>query len=695
MYSKYLRRIACVATLCAIVCVMASAVRAEEDKEHIAYTSRQNSKILFALGTNGAWQPELPEGVSTLWHCVDQNLPISGRFEIFRTSDFKPFFYRHEILGAGGVGMADRFAFWGLRVDDGNGGWLDFDTGGAVALLGAEKDGWWSDSPYTKTNDIGTSLSAGVNVAGAPLDVRLDTRLMHGAVRFHWRIINNDTKTRYVGLKLAADVNGGSMPGESNPTIYVPGRKFINSETILTGSDVPEYIDCIDNPGNPDFSVRYYLSGNGATKADVVAIDDWDITAASDAVNYYGSPENPVLMYTPPEYHPIGDIALAILWKPRPVKAGQYVDFISFIGLAEVTSKFDVPTADNPQYVPSIEAQRTLPYSSVASETKVPFRVTAFIEDQEYGMNLTDGSATIVLPEGLELAPTENGSYTKSFGTVTPGAESSVSWYVQATGNPSGLLDYNVTFNAKPVGGTVLTRTINVPATPSQTMNQYWQMISMPFNVTGYTDVYNALGIPGTYGVDYKMWKWDPKKKAYVKPTEFVPGEGYWLWVKKAGVSTSPNPDWTYRPMIGEKQYELARGWNIIGNPFVYTITIGECNFYHPDFGTVSYEQAINYGLISKTMYNYDTVSQKYRPYSDRTTELIPWKGFWIKALMPQVTMLMSTSSVIGASNGLASVADQESPNSGNGEDQNNGGTKKGAKDTLRSLKSWGLLRNW
>ncbi len=645
-----------------------------EDKDHIAYRGIYNSKIAFGLGIDGAWEPELPEGVTELGHTFDGNkVPISGRFEIHKINKYSvnPLVFRHTIFGPliadniySWFRMGDRFAYWGLQVDDGDGGWASHSNGGQVAILGAEPDAWWTVDPYIPIGSTGALWRANLSISSAPeFGIRLETRLMHGTMQFKWRITNNDVVTRYAALKLAVDLNAGSIWGEDRPVISLPGYRFIEGGTVLQGSQIPEYLDAIDDIRSPLNSSRFIFEGNGATKPDLLAIDDWESTASNAVYSWDGTPDKPMFLYQPIPTLPIGDMAMAALWKPRAIRPGQYIEYISYIGMSEVTSRFDLPNANKPQYVPSLEGPRALSYPSVADDPKAPFEISAFLENHEM-ITLKDATATLILPEGLELDDSEDGQFTKSMGDIEPEYSTMVSWLVRPTGNPTGFLDYAVSFNASPVGGTVLTRTVNVPATPTQDMKENWQMISVPYRTSGYVAGHEILGLSGVYGVDYKLWKWDTKRKMYVRPPLLIPGEGYWLWLKSP-MATQKNPKIKYTPITSGFQYDLVKGWNIIGNPYVYAITIGECKIYHPDYGIIDFDEAVRQRLISRTMYTYDTYGKRYINYSGRDTMLMPWQGYWFKALAPNVTINMSLDAQIGAS--FTAVSDKPEANTNEG----------------------------
>lgn len=638
-----------------------------ETKDSIGMTGAQNSNILFVMGVSGAWEPELPEGIDMFHPADDPLLALSGRLNIY---DLRinppfgmPFFYVHPLVNFFPF-VGNSFACWNLQVDDGDGGWNQFAVTGNMGILGNEQDGGWREF-YTPTNAV-YHIKRFTTVPVTDVRCQLETRLMHDTVKFTWTITNDGLVNRYAGLKFIGDVTTQPI-GDGNPNLFVPGHNFFDAMTVLQGTDIPEMVEVFDNPQNPSVSQRYILKGNGATQPDVIGLDDWGVIS-SDLYSYFGAPTNPLFVYEPPPFFPIGDKAVALLWKPRVIPPGRSIKIVSYIGVGKSTALYDKPSLDNPQFVPAVEGPRALPFGSVQDIDNNPsFEVRSYFDNQDKFMSMTGGTASLVLPDGLELDPDDTEGYTKSFGTVAPGSESRTAWNVIPTGRISGILEYSVSMNASPVGGAVVKRTINIPATPTQRMAQSWQMISMPFDTQidddapppapgGAPGGLAALGIPGEFGVDFKLFEYDTKAQKYITPTRFVPGTGYWLWLKNPNVSTANVEGWTYTPLTWNsttfKQFELRKGWNLISNPFVYTVTLGECYFYHPNFGTLNYEQAVASALISKTLYTYDTIFQKYRSFSNRAVQIKPWVSYWIKVLQPQVTILISPASQIGANLG-------------------------------------------
>ncbi|MHB1458388.1 MAG: hypothetical protein ACYC0V_15890 [Armatimonadota bacterium] len=657
MFKKSIKNV-CIMAIATMIILGITVIRTNgaETKDDIGFTITQNNHLMFIMGVSGAWEPKLPEGVTVMPHAIDPKIPISGRFNIYDLVTNLPFYFSHPF----GAALGDKYACWNLQVDDTKGGWVDFKVTGNNGLLGNEQDGGWS-SFYTPTNAVHhvktfeTDPTAGITC-------NLETRHMHDAIKFKWRINNTGTTSRYAGMKLLLDLTTSSV-GDGNPYVYIPGHNFFETMTVLKDIDVPETIEVFNDPQNPTFSQKYMFTTNGATKPDIVGIDDWDFTS-SDLYSYFGSPTNPLFIYEPPAYFPVGDKSLAILWKPRVIPAGKSIEIITYVSTGRSTGVYNKPTEANPQFVPAIEGPRALSYGNVIlGAENPPFTISAFLDNQSKYTSLTGGTASLVLPDGLVLDDSDTDGFTKYFGAIGPGAEGKTEWIVKPTGTVTGILEYSVSLNANPVGGAIATRKINVPATPTQQMSKGWQMISMPFRTAiddsappsvpgGAPAGLTALGISGNYGTDYKLWEYNTKTGQYVEPTELVPGTGYWLW-SRIPVSTSQADGWTYSPLTWNSnsfnQYELKQGWNLIGNPFVYTITLGEYYFYHPDFGTLTYGEAIQAGLISKTLYTYDTIYAKYRAYSTSAIQIKPWQGYWIKALRTSVTLLSSPASQIGA----------------------------------------------
>jgi len=99
--------------------------------------------------------------------------------------------------------------------------------------------------------------------------------------------------------------------------------------------------------------------------------------------------------------------------------------------------------------------------------------------------------------------------------------------------------------------------------------------------------------------------------------------------------STDANGKLILVPLLTGQQVPvpLAPGWNMVGDPFPGPVLIGtlKVQFGNQAYG---YTDAVSLGLISGTLYSYDSAGNKYVA-QDATKTLDPYVGYWILALQP------------------------------------------------------------
>ena len=670
----------------AAVCVVPSS--AVEDRPHISWITLENGYIGVALGDEGAYEYPSPG------HFFYGGLqPISGRFDIWRTAgdpttlddDGMPMIFSYE----GPPAPGDRWAAWQIMVDTWTDDdppehvWAEFERGGTSGSLGDEQTGWWTIFPYTPTNE--KNLIRGVCYPRAsepdevilPIRCELELRLMRDTVRFKWTLKNEGSVDRLVGLRVYADF----MPSPEHTgtqdlrnIISIPGHPLVEKRTLLSDKDIPPAIEMFNSQKDPVMSIRTTLKDQDATPPDKVGIDDWWATAA-DAWSYWYSPvtgvPDPFMTWTyePIPYQYIDDIGYGAFWKPRRLWPGQSTTIIHYIGLACATSDFTKPNLDKPQYVAAVQGPRCLKYYKPTDPLDSkrldpePFTISAYLYNTEKYVDLDGPSFTLTLPDGLELVdpldPSQSEKYTKSLTTIKADTEGAVSWQVRPVGRPTGILNYSISYDAAPVGGTTISREINIPATEWQPLPAGWQMISVPFTLKN-PDPGSSLGLNNS-ALTYVFWRYDPYLRKYQPVYKLVPGEAYWLKLNRAteadltqGTVNPATPN--YEPIQWEgtqgTQVPLEAGWNMVGNPYLYTVRLGELRFYYREYGTLDYDQAVARNLISKTVFWWDPAFRKYRWSSERAVQFKPWQGYWVYALRQGVTMIVSPAAQVGASIG-------------------------------------------
>jgi len=669
--------------------------------------SLQNGYLGVGLGLYGKW------GIPSPVHALQGGQPAGGRFHIWCTGgdpttlqDDGQYFNFSELYPPPGPG--DKWGAFQLTVDSYTTDadsiervWATFARGGMSAMLGDILDGDWYIWPYTPStlpNTIlatwyptptgGVSLITGGSVSPvAPVGIRcdLEIRLLRDTVRFKWKFTNEDGYDHYVGLRDYADVvtnpeDEGTR--DLRNVVSAPGYPLIVDQTVMADDDstskrrIPSLLEFYNSQADPSVGFRITMKEQGATPPDRLGIHDW-LPMAGDMFTYWydftGRESDPYVHWifpTPTLHQYIDDLSYGTVWRPRRLPAGQSITFIHYIGLACASSDFTKPNLglkegeSGPQYVAAVQGPRVLNYYSDSGTGALdpnPFDITAYIYNTAKSVDLLNPSFTLTLPSGLTLDESEGGKYTKAFSRINADSESSVSWKVKPVNYPTGIMEYSVLYSAAPVGGTSVKRKVNIAATEWQPLSAGWQMISVPFYVTN-PDPGSLLGLAG--GV---FWEYDPHARQYKAVSEVLPGKAYWLKLSTAQRTSMVSGTYTPVTWAGTQGYnvDLSTGWNLVGNPFLYTVTLGEVTFYNRQYGAMDYDEALSRGLISSTVFWWDPARRQYRWSSDRSVQLKPWQGYWIRALQPEVTMTISPSSQIGAALGGVPIDGGGGPPSG------------------------------
>ncbi len=402
----------------------------------------------------------------------------------------------------------------------------------------------------------------------------------------------------------------------------------------------------------------------------MIGIDEYSIlrptswSYVSDPLSLVAKPKL-VWGYDLPEKDLIStDVCYAAFWKPITVRPGQKRVIVSYIGNPASNISTILPSMDRPRYAAAASSPRILKYfmdSTTGAESFGPasFTINAFLENQDKSTDLSNCSFTLVLPAGLTLDPSET-KFTKTIAQIKANTDGAVSWLVKADGTHTGILTYHVSVNAYPMGGTIVKRDIHVPAISKQPFLYGWQQVSVPFDFTDANPT-TALGFdPGSVT---RMLRYDASLPTsaplypYEEVLSVIPGEAYWMKLSRPDSTDMPTGNFTPVPWNGlvGRLIPVNLGWNMIGNPYLYAITAGELSFYTETLGTLTYDEAIKGLMISRTFWWWNTNFNTWNWSSQRTTQLKPWQGYWIKILDSRIKAVMVTPvAQIGASVGGA-----------------------------------------
>lgn len=557
--------------------------------------------------------------------------------------------------------------------------WAEFEKGGLSGIWGDPDDGEWVVSPYLVTGQqiirgiwrpTPSKGEIGATTASVPV-MEQEVRVLHDMVRFRWTITNNDTVSHHIGLKFAADImidpeNSGTV--DQDNVVSMPGYPLIEERGFLSGSNVPTAVEFYNSQSAPTQGVRAIFEGQGATRPDVLGIDEYSAIFSS-AWTYSADPASLTLKAiwdyeVFPEHQPIANnLCYGAFWKPISVAPGKSRTIIHYVVNPGSTSATNIPSVDSPRYTAALQSPKLLKYyldpiTRVEQVGPTSFRITAFLENQDTSAELRSCSFTLIPPAGIVLDASET-QHTKTISVIPRDSDGSVSWLVRADGSRTGTLPCYVSVSATPMGSTVVQRDINVPAVSRQRFSSGWQQVSVPFELTD-SNPATALGLGP--GVLRKISRYDPSlASGYEDVVSLTPGEAYWmnLWVPATGTLTAGS----YTPMQwgGSDGYEIPvrKGWNMIGNPFVYSVTMGELRFYSSSYGSLTYDEAIAKGLISRTLWCWNPSYGTWNWSTQRTALLKPWQGYWVKILSPAVQYIVITpASQIGASAGGAPPTD-------------------------------------
>jgi hypothetical protein len=530
-------------------------------------------------------------------------------------------------------------------------------------VYGDDAAGGWVLSPYASSREVGNYVGVPSNsyhsgpyinsqwfvpVGNGYIGVQLRLAIIRDQVRIEAFIINNDTSPHNVGMRHCVDsTTNGWTDRISYP--FIPGRGIVMSETDLIGNDIPDYFELYSDKTTPKVTIRANLKGEDATPPDRVAIGDWLNIQSND------------WDYTPIPDRAFSDYGFALWWDPILLNPGESRIIITYMGVAAASSSWTSSTGSTGSmirqdpFVVATQGPRSLPinYSSTQTSTpdimltSNPFKIKAYVYNLFRDTTLRNVNVHLTLPPGLEL---ESGSAMQEVLSIAPESESpAITWNVKANGTVAGELNYMVSVSGTPGLQKTVTRPIVIPATGTTQFSRGWQLVSAPF-VFSNPQIAPALGLAAD---TYEAYSYDPQISNYRSVTSIEPGKGFWL---KSNIDRSPTTVASdARPLVGTESNRIVlyTGWNLFGNPYLYNIPWGRIQVLGASQdGPLSIQEAANRGLIRSTIYWWDIGAGEYKMSSDRLTMLIPWQGYWIKALQPCQLIIPAVEQVNGGITG-------------------------------------------
>ena len=600
---------------------------------------------------------------------------LSGRFQIIDRQTGITILRASHL---GDLGLLKLGSFITIRIDGGAPPIGTTNPRGWDVLMGdvTGNAGWlWTRPP---TNLGGRIFAQGITQLPAPpIEVATEIILIGDMAQFKFTIVNRDSSAHTVGIRFAQDYDIGNF--NKGPVIPNNGTQ-ICTETELNGALVPaswirsEKINFERNPaGDPLLPIP---SAGGLLRPRTAGPNFWSpdrfVIAAGFNFSTLGVAQQGLWDWVPttlPGFDFCRDpweVGAAVYWNPRLLTPGQSAEIVTYFGRNRANIDPEGPLA--------VGVEGPLSLSVVQGALQpVPSAIVAFAKNLS-GVTLTNVTATIALPPGLQLESGQSPTLTAA--TLIPFQDAFFQWQVRPTGNISGRLTYSVSITAGPgLIGKSITGEIEIPALPAnQTIIvsnpsasgtgglpvTFVNMVSIPYFLQDPSPasgivVRDETGRQLNFNLgEFALLRWNERLGQY-ETVQFVrPGEGYWLITRRqasvACTQLSFKLDANNAAAVStlsEFDLPLQLGWNQIGNPFLFSLRFSDVIIVPTDANDPdrlkphTVQLAAQRGLILAQMYEYDPRLCNYTPPNlGLNTEMIPFRGYWIKALTPGLRIL-------------------------------------------------------
>lgn len=331
----------------------------------------------------------------------------------------------------------------------------------------------------------------------------------------------------------------------------------------------------------------------------------------------------------------LSEVSFIQTFAPQAVSPGNFRDVIFYLRSPWSTGDYRDP------YAVVVDGPRTVAGSTDAGAVNglAPNPMTIFTHvDNQFAtvdreVPLRNVRLTIFLPDGLSLEDGEQQA--KTIASIDPNQIGTVSWNVVASGTVTGKLNYTVrvepgTGPVRTVGGSVL-----VSSVPKYRLAEGPNLVTLPFRFTD-SALDTILGLKA--GVDYTAYAWSPDLGEYVPVTSATRGQALWI---------VPSADQGFIDLTGAQpgldaatgggSVDLKRGWNMIGNPYTYPISLSQLLGVVSDdaANALSWTELIDANYVNSSLAswvrNADDPNSGSYVFTEGSSDILePNKGYWI-----------------------------------------------------------------
>ena len=470
----------------------------------------------------------------------------------------------------------------------------------------------------------------------------------------------------------------------------------INPDGVVSGTAgaIPPVLEVLGARYQPDtnlgepYHARFVLSGAGATPPSTVFVGDSEDLFPVPIGGYPNtgtfSPQRAGVRLDKME----NGIATAVYFGPINVQAGATsAPIITYYGNGGSTESLE------PDFAIGTEAEEAFQYNSaagtavkptitagnfrqVASQFLTPSALTIYgsiynrqLSESQFNITLPDVRMSVTLPDALQFTtnPTTGltDTATKAVGDIPGDQDRVAQWYAQPSGDQFGTFAYQLTANIggiSPLSRTI-SRSVTIPATPLHQVipaangASNYQQIGFPFDFdpaqTNNSDVASILQPysqpPANDNGDTTLYQWTPDPNfpdtgKYSIATKIVRGKGYFYSPAKTQFLylNGARPDTQATPNNSNQNFQyyqtvLERGWNMVTNPWVYSVPVSYISLAtidntnpNGDLNLTYFPDAVSQGLVRGGIFFYNTGTKDYDFFQDFTQQLKPYQGYWI-----------------------------------------------------------------
>lgn len=161
---------------------------------------------------------------------------------------------------------------------------------------------------------------------------------------------------------------------------------------------------------------------------------------------------------------------------------------------------------------------------------------------------------------------------------------------------------------------------------PLHSFAQGLQLFSVPYDYSNYA-LFEVLGYSNPV-----LAAWSPSQAAYAlspnSPADALRlGQGYWARFPQA---VSLDAAGAVAPTTGPFSIPLAKGWNMIGDPFLSPVNMSSLMVQEISGTQYTFAQANQAGLVRATLYSYPANATAYSSQTSGPIE--PYVGYWVLA---------------------------------------------------------------